>query len=170
MSPTLRSARLLLDEYTPADEESFVTLFGDERVSRWMGDGPEPEAETRALFHRVFEVYGANRFDVWAVRLDGRHVGHAELKRTEQVDGHELIYALVPAVWRRGLGGEVARTVLAYGFGTLGLDAVHATVAPENTGSLALLAALGFRHTQDIPEDDGGVTRVLRVTAAEVAR
>lgn len=102
--PTLRTGRLLLDAYTPEDEESFVALFQDERVSRWMGDGPEPEAATRALFWRVFtKVYAHRLFDVWAVRMDGSLVGHAELKRradrTEVVEGYEIIYALAPHVW-----------------------------------------------------------------------
>lgn len=39
-APTLRTSRLLLDAYTPQDEEDFVALFQDTRVSRWMGDGP----------------------------------------------------------------------------------------------------------------------------------
>ncbi|SCK08871.1 hypothetical protein B046DRAFT_00588 [Streptomyces sp. LamerLS-316] len=47
MTPEVRTARLLLTPYTPGDEESFVALFQDVRVSRWMGDGPSPEADGR---------------------------------------------------------------------------------------------------------------------------
>ncbi|CAM5744355.1 hypothetical protein SAFG77S_02588 [Streptomyces afghaniensis] len=54
MPPTLRTARLLLDAYTPEDEEDFVALFQDTRVSRWMGDGPAAEADDRALLGRIF--------------------------------------------------------------------------------------------------------------------
>lgn len=73
VTPVLRTDRLLLDPYTPEDEEAFVALFQDTRVSRWMGDGPTTEAEDRALFGRVFtKVYAENLFDVWAVRRDGR--------------------------------------------------------------------------------------------------
>ncbi|MGH3692913.1 MAG: GNAT family N-acetyltransferase [Pseudonocardiaceae bacterium] len=58
MTPTLRTARLLLDPYVPEDEESFIALFQDARVSRWMGDGPASVAEDRALFRRIFtKVY-----------------------------------------------------------------------------------------------------------------
>lgn len=157
MTPELRTERLLLEPYTPADEEDFVALFGDDEVSRWMGEGPLGEEGDRALFHRVFAVYAEERFDVWAVREDGRYLGHAELKRTVDVDGHELVYALARQAWGRGLGSELAQALAAYGFDTLGLDAVHATVAPENGASLALLKKLGFEHIRDL--DDG--TRVL---------
>lgn len=162
MPPTLRTERLLLEPYVPEDETAFVALFQDPRVSRWMGDGPSSEAEDRALFGRIFTtVYAQNLFDVWAVRREETLVGHAELKRTDTVDGHELIYALTPAVWGSGLGTELAEALVAYGFDGLGLTEVHATVAAENRASLAVLERIGFGYVRDIAETDGGVTRVL---------
>ncbi|MGW4309559.1 GNAT family N-acetyltransferase [Streptomyces californicus] len=162
MTPTLRTERLLLEPYAAEDEEDFVALFQDTDVSRWMGDGPSTEAEDRALFGRVLtKVYAQDLFAVWAVRRDGELVGHAEIKRTEAVDGHEIIYALAPAAWGIGLGTELARALLDHGFGPLGLSEVHATVAAENTASLTLLERIGFEHTRDIEEDDGSTTRVL---------
>ncbi|MFF3091719.1 GNAT family N-acetyltransferase [Streptomyces nojiriensis] len=162
MTPVLRTERLLLDPYTPEDEDGFVALFQDTRVSRWMGDGPTSEAEDRALFGRVFtKVYAENLFDVWAVRRDGRLVGHAEIKRTDEVDGHEIIYALAPEAWGAGLGTEIAEAIVAYGFGVLGLSEVHATVADANAASLVLLERIGFTRVRDVREDDGSTTRVL---------
>lgn len=162
MTPTLRTERLLLEPYVPEDEEDFVALFQDTRVSRWMGDGPSSETEDRALFGRVFaRVYAQDLFAVWAVRRDGRLVGHAEIKRTDTVHGHEIIYALAPTAWGSGLGSELARAVVAHGFGTLGLDEVHATVAAANEASLTLLDRMGFAYVRDIDEDDGSTTRVL---------
>ncbi|MEW2487216.1 GNAT family N-acetyltransferase [Streptomyces sp. NPDC048411] len=167
MTPTLRTERLLLDPYIPEDEEGFMALFQDVRVSRWMGDGPAPEAEDRALFGRIFtKVYAQNLFDVWAVRRDGLLIGHAEIKPTDVVGGHEIVYALAPAVWGSGLGTELAEAVVAYGFGTLGLTEVHATVAAANSASLTLLGRIGFEHVRDISEDDGSTTRVLTRTLA----
>ena len=72
MTPTLRTKRLLLSPYVPADEEDFVALFQDARVSQWIGDGLATETEDREMFGRVFtNVYAQNRFDIWAVREDG---------------------------------------------------------------------------------------------------
>ncbi|GAA2277308.1 hypothetical protein GCM10010430_73970 [Kitasatospora cystarginea] len=162
MPPTLRSERLHLEPYSPEDEEDFVALFQDRRVSQWMGDGPSTEAEDRALFGRIFtKVYAKDLFDVWAVRRDGRYVGHAEIKPSEEVQGHEIVYALTPDAWGSGLGRELAETIVAHGFGTLGLTEVHATVAAPNSASLALLEKIGFEHVRDIAEDDGSTTCVL---------
>ncbi|MEU7034789.1 GNAT family N-acetyltransferase [Streptomyces sp. NPDC046237] len=162
MTPTLLTERLLLEPYVPDDEDGFVALFQDARVSRWMGDGLSSEADDRALFGRIFsKVYAEELFDVWAVRREGRLVGHAEIKRTDVVGGFEIIYALAPDAWGSGLGGELAEAIVAYGFETLGLTEVHATVAAPNTASLALLDKLGFAHVRDVTEDDGSTTRVL---------
>ncbi|MFC4942338.1 GNAT family N-acetyltransferase [Pseudonocardia sp. GCM10023141] len=167
MTPVLRTKRMLLCPYVPADEEGFVALFQDTRVSRWMGDGPESEESDRALFGRIFsKVYDNDLFDVWAVRRDGRLIGHAEIKPTDTTGGHEIIYALAAAEWGSGLGTELADAIVAYGFGTLKLPEVFATVALENTASSAVLARLGFRHVRDIANDDGSTTRVLSRAAA----
>ncbi|MBO0916768.1 GNAT family N-acetyltransferase [Streptomyces laculatispora] len=162
MTPTLRTERLLLAPYTPEDQESFVALFQDVRVSQWMGDGPTSEEGDRALFGRIFtKVYAQNLFDVWAVRREGLLIGHAEIKPTEVVGGHEIVYALAPAAWGSGLGTELAQAVVAYGFDALALTEVHATVAAPNSVSLTLLDRIGFEHVRDISEDDGSTTRVL---------
>lgn len=158
----------MLEPYVPADEEAFVALFGDDRVSQWMGDGPEPEEETRALFGRIFtKVYAEHKFDVWAVREDGRLVGHAEIKHVEDTGGHELIYALAYEAWGRGLGTELANAIIAYGFDELGLSEVHATVAAPNEASLKVMGKLGFVHVRDKTEDDGSTTRVLTLAKPE---
>ncbi|MGW6913865.1 GNAT family N-acetyltransferase [Kitasatospora sp. NPDC054939] len=162
MTPTLRTERLLLEPYIPEDEEDFVALFQDTRVSQWMGDGPASEAADRALFGRIFtKVYARELFDVWAVRRDGLLVGHAEIKPTDVAQGHEIIYALAPAAWGFGLGTEVAEAIVAHGFDTLGLTKVYATVAAPNKASLSLLDRIGFEHVHDLTEDDGSTTRVL---------
>ncbi|WSQ06739.1 GNAT family N-acetyltransferase [Streptomyces sp. NBC_01231] len=162
MTPTLRTERLLLEPYTPEDEEGFVALFQDTRVSQWMGDGPASEAADRALFGRIFtKVHAQGLFDVWAVRRDGLLVGHAEIKPCDAIGGHEIIYALAPTAWGSGLGTELARAIVTYGFDTLGLTKVYATVAAANEASLTLLGRIGFEHVRDITEDDGSTTRVL---------
>ncbi|MFD7864306.1 GNAT family N-acetyltransferase [Streptomyces sp. NPDC057682] len=163
-SPVLRTGRLLLEPYVPADEEDFVALFRDPRVGRRLGDGRSTEAEDRALFARIFsKVYALDLFGVWIVRHEGRAVGHAEIKPSPEpeVDGHEIVYALTPSVWGKGLGTEIAEALVAHGFTALGLSEVHATVAADNAASLALLDRIGFRHVDDLAEEDGSTTRLL---------
>jgi RimJ/RimL family protein N-acetyltransferase len=168
VTPTLRSERMVLSPYTPEDEDDFVALLRDEEVCKWMGQQRQPEETIRSLFGLLFtEVYAKNMFDVWAVRLDGRYVGHAELKKTGNVDGHELICALVRDVWRMGLGTELSNRVIDYGFDELGLDAVHGCVAAENIRSLAMALKAGFEIVRDVSGEDGKVTRIVTLRAAD---
>ncbi|MEU2131506.1 GNAT family N-acetyltransferase [Streptomyces sp. NPDC018352] len=169
-TPALHTARLRLAPYTPDDEEDFVALFQDTRVSRWMGEGPRSETEDRALFGRIFSrVYAQDLFDVWAVRHEGRFVGHAEIKPSADPGGHEIVYALAATAWGQGFGTEIAQALTGYGFDALGLTEVHATVAADNTASLTLLGGIGFRHVRDTVEEDGSTTRVLTRSAASGA-
>ncbi|QKW07689.1 GNAT family N-acetyltransferase [Streptomyces sp. NA04227] len=162
-SPELRTGRLLLEPYEPADEDDFRALFGRAEVVRWMGDGQYADEEIRAIFGRIFsKVYAGGLFDVWAVRRGGVYVGHAEIKPSEVVEqGYEIVYALAPSAWGQGLGTELASALTAYGFDALGLAEVHATVAAPNSASLALLTRVGYRHVRDVAEEDGQVTRLL---------
>jgi RimJ/RimL family protein N-acetyltransferase len=159
MTPTLRTRRLVLRPYLPTDEDAFAGLFEDDQVTRWMG---MPDADMRTVFRRGFDP-GRVTWDIWAVVEDGTFVGHAEIKPSPNphVDGHELVYALAPGAWGRGLGTEVAAAVTDYGIGGLGLSEVRATVAAENAASLRLLANLGYNHVRNLEEDDGEVTHLL---------
>ncbi|MGW2917845.1 GNAT family N-acetyltransferase [Streptomyces angustmyceticus] len=162
MTPTLRTERLVLSPYRPEDEEVFVALLGDEEVCRWMGQDRVPEEEIRGIFQAILhEIYGKNLFDVWAVWSDGVFVGHAEIKKTGNVDGYEMVAALVKESRGRGVGNELIRGLLRYAADTLQLDEVYGMVGAENAASLALGKKLGFTHVRDVVGDDGTVTKML---------
>lgn len=165
MTPELRTDRLELRPYAPEHEDDFVRLFSDPTVARWMG---MPDADVRAVFRRGFTDEHRVTWDVWSVHEDGAYVGHVELKPSPnpQVDGNELIYALVPAAWGRGLGGEIAGVVTEFGLHRLGLSAIHATINPDNGRSLALLRKLGYKDVRELVDaDDGERSRLLTRTA-----
>ncbi|GAB7029146.1 GNAT family N-acetyltransferase [Streptomyces sp. NPDC021749] len=165
MTPTLRTARLLFRPYRPEDEDAFVELLGDEAICRWMGQERCSEAEIRTIYRSILtDVYGKHLFDVWGVWSDGDYVGHAEIKKTGNVDGHEAVAALVRKHWGQGLGRELVRGLLTYAADTLGLEEVYGMVGAENTASLALCQRLGFRHVRDVLSDTGAVTKMLVVS------
>ncbi|MFF3597170.1 GNAT family protein [Kitasatospora indigofera] len=56
-----------------------------------------------------------------------------------------------------------------YGFDTLGLSEVHATVAAPNLASPALLGRIGFERVRNVIEEDGGTTHVLTRRPARAA-
>ncbi|MFI6088666.1 GNAT family N-acetyltransferase [Streptomyces sp. NPDC051218] len=164
MTPVLRSERLILSPYVAADEEQFVSLLQDEAVGRWFGDGMQSVEQTHALFRRIFGlVYAENQFPVWAVRHEGRYIGHAEIKPSPEkwLDGHEIVYGLFRGSWGVGLGTELARLLTTYGHQTLALTEVHATVDAENTASLTVLKRLGYTQGKAVAEDNGRTTLLM---------
>ncbi|MGW7573422.1 GNAT family N-acetyltransferase [Streptomyces sp. NPDC054765] len=162
MTPILRTDRLVLSPYQPEDEELFLALLSDEEVCRWMGQERSPEEEIRAVFKAILnEIYTKNLFDVWAVWADGEYVGHAEIKKTGNVDGYEMVAALVKGSRGRGVGNELVRGVLRYAADTLKLTEVYGMVGAGNAASLTLGKKLGFAHVRDVVADDGTVTKML---------
>jgi ribosomal-protein-alanine N-acetyltransferase len=162
MTPALRTERLEFTPYRPEDEDHFVALLRTEEVCRWMGQDQVPEADLRAVFRAILsDVYPTHRFDVWGVWCQGTYIGHAEVKKTGNVDGHELIVALAPEYWGQGMGTEVIRGLLRHAADNLGLKEVYGMVGAENTASLALCRRLGFRDVRDVVGEDGSVTRMV---------
>lgn len=135
-----------------------------------MGQDLVPEPEIRALFQAILtDVYPSRRFDVWGLWHAGGYVGHAEVKPTGNVDGHELVTALAPAYWGHGLGGEAVRGLLRHAADNLGLTEAYGMVGAENTASLSMCRRLGFRHVRDVVDDDGKVTKLLVIPTGLVA-
>jgi RimJ/RimL family protein N-acetyltransferase len=171
MTPTLRTDRLLLTPYIPAYEDLFIALLADEEVCRWMGQTAEPEETLRGLYRQIFsEVYAKNLFDVWAVWCGADYIGHAEIKRTGNVDGHEVICALRREFRGRGLGTELLHAVLLYGFEELNLSEVHGMVGSMNNASLAMARKVGFEPVREVVAEDGVTTQVVLTLKAENVR
>ncbi|WP_042368098.1 GNAT family N-acetyltransferase [Streptacidiphilus neutrinimicus] len=168
-TPTLRTERLEFTPYRPEDEDAFVALLRDPLVCRWMGQDEVPEPDLRALFRAILvDVYPKRLFDVWALWHDGEYAGHAEVKKTGNVDGHELVTALRPEYWGRGFGTEVVRGLLRHAAGNLGLKEAYGMVGAENTASLDMCRRLGFRELRDVVGDDGSVTRMVVISTTDL--
>ncbi|MGW7444183.1 GNAT family N-acetyltransferase [Kitasatospora sp. NPDC054795] len=170
MTPPLRTEHLDFIPYRTEDEDAFVSLLRNADVCRWMGQDLVPEPDIRTLFRAILtDVYPRNLFDVWGLWLDGAYAGHAEVKRAGNVDGHELVTALAPEFWGRGLGAEVVRGLIRYAGDELGLKEVYGMVGAENTPSLTMCHRLGFRHLRDVVGDDGSVTKLLAISTTDEA-
>ena len=89
-------------------------------------------------------------YAIWAVETKetGAYIGQCEYYQYE-AEGWEAESEIgdhyLPASWNRGYGTEAARAVLAYGFGTIGLDRVIARVVQENVGSWRIAEKAGMR-------------------------
>lgn len=142
--------------YQRRDAPDLAALLVDARVMRYIGDGKalDPARAARAIDDEVFAKYdGGSSFYIQAVCVGEQYAGHAELFRRPGSSEYELLYLLLPQFWRRGIGGRVVDLLLDEAR-LRGLPFVIATVNPENTASVAILARRGFstdaRLTMDL--------------------
>jgi RimJ/RimL family protein N-acetyltransferase len=138
----IRTGRLLLRRYEPADAESLVRLLNDFEVARWLARVPHPYSMADAV--SFLEMSKTDDRRAFAITHDGVLVGGIGLGR--RVDGAvELGYWIGRPFHRNGYAEEAARGLLRFAFDTLGERRVVVSALPDNGPSLALIAKLGFR-------------------------
>ncbi len=128
-----------------------TSLWGDPEVTALIGGPFTPEMVRARLANEIVQMqqYGLQYWPVFL--LDGNeHIGCAGLRPYRVEDRvYELGVHLRPTFWSRGLAKEAARTVIDYGFDTLGAEALFAGHHPSNETSRQLLLKLGFVRTHE---------------------
>lgn len=157
--PELKTKRLTIKAYNIADESRFIEMTLDEISVRYMGGASGDEAEERALFKKIFDLYKRTDerwFWIWAVYKDNVLCGHLELKQTEHTneDELELVYIIHPDERRKGIMTEI--------FSLLKEEQKNwqkktiATVNPDNSPSIALLQKWGIDKKEILTDRETG--------------
>jgi GrpB-like predicted nucleotidyltransferase (UPF0157 family)/predicted acetyltransferase len=122
-------------------------LRADPDVARWLG-GPHDRERARELLERHMEHEREHGFALWAVveRASGEVIGHCGLQHLEGGPEIEVGWALLPSRWGRGYATEAARTAVAFGFDTVGLDEIVAVTLPDNDRSRRVMEKLGMTY------------------------
>ena len=172
----LHTDRLVLEPLGDEHLEHEVELDADPEVMRYLVDG---RARTRAEVveahaRRLASARTVDGLGFWAGFLRegtdsadggeaGEFVGWWILEPPTRADQGpvagqgELGYRIVRRRWRQGLATEGGRELLRHGFEDLGLERVFAETMAVNTGSRAVMEALGMRfvrgfHLADSPD------------------
>ena len=148
---TLETERLLLRRLAQDDAAALHRCTGDRGVMRYWHPGSDADvAATEGRIAEIDEHWQRHGFGDFAVieRETGALVGFAGLHHIDGMAEVNAGYALVPGCWRRGLGTELCRLLLAHGFADLGLPEIVAVIDPRNDASLTLAerCGLGFRR------------------------
>ena len=153
----LASERTLLQPFARADIDELLTLFRAPKVRRYLLDDAEVSAEwvhdEIVASDARFAKLGAG---LWAIRLPDEpgiigFVGFREFFEPPQL---QLLYAMLPEHWGRGLTTEVADAVCGYAFDKLGFAEIVAATDIPNEASARVLLRLGMsldRKTLDGP-------------------
>lgn len=171
-APRLETARLLLRPFQDGDEDALYAQWNDPEVRRYLFDERPLERETvREQVERSQSSFARDGFGLFLLALRERPeepVGFAGLRRFGDEGEVELLYALLPTHWGRGLATEAARAVLRFGFERVGLAEVLAGADPDNTASFRVMERLGMELAREV-DLRGRPVRYYRIAKPEPA-
>ena len=166
----LETPRLVLRDKTPDDFDFIASLYADEDVMRWIGDGKTlSRDEVEARFFRVLAIErepGHERWDAFKIlarKADGVPVGQAGMLRCA-IDGApeiEIGWWLAPFAWGLGYATEAACALRDFAFTELRLDHLSIVLQPQNVRSVAVARRVGGVYAGEAVYRDRSVSRYL---------
>lgn len=160
----IRTKRLLLREFIPSDWEAVFAFRNNPRYRTFYPGENESESqaqlfidlivgEQKALTRRTYQL-------AITLKDNSRMIGNAGI-RLRALGGHETAvlqadigYEIDPHYWGRGYATEAARSMLDFGFETLGVHRIWAQCLAENQASVRVLEKLGMQQEGRLREDE----------------
>ncbi|MEV6493328.1 GNAT family N-acetyltransferase [Actinoplanes sp. NPDC051633] len=161
MTTFLETDRMILREFTAADEDLVVELDSDPEVMFFINGGrPTTRAEVRddVLPYMVASYDRPAGFGYWAAeaRAGGRFLGWFQFRpgrHRPPSDGVEIGYRLRRAEWGRGYATEGVRALIDKGFAELGLERVYAEAMAAHPASRRVMEKAGLRYVRTFHQD-----------------
>ena len=128
------------------DLPNFVRWLNDETVLEYFGQiVPLSLEQEEKWYEDTLQDSSACAF---SVDFEGKHVGGAGFNQIQprHRNAEVGLFIGVPGLWDRGLGRDVMRTLLRYGFQQLNLHRIYLRVYSENRRAVHLYEKLGFQH------------------------
>lgn len=144
------------DWHPDHDALSACEMYCDPEVMRFLSSGkPDPDlGAVKRRLQNAINRYGSrgDGSGCWAIieQLTQQLVGSVLLIPLPGMDNqptadYEIGWHLRRASWGQGYATEAARSVIDYGFHTLGLPELYAVVKPCNERSLRVTQRLGMK-------------------------
>ena len=158
----LRTDRLWLRRWRPADLAPFAALNSDTRVMEYFSAVLSAE-ESNRMGSRIEAHFEERGFGLWAIEIPnvtsfagfiGLTVARFEARFTPCV---EIGWRLARHAWGHGYATEAARAALAFGFRDAGLDEIVSFTTVANVRSRRVMERLGMTRS---PADDFEMPRL----------
>jgi len=148
-APVLNTPRVTLRPLAAADAPAFHRLINDWDICRKLPDAPFPYPAALAgeWIAAAAADRAANKAHHFALVHEGALIGCAGLRLSRDRKSAELGYWLGRKFWGRKFAAEVTARLLSWGFATLPVAKITATVAADNEASIAVLKRCGFAQT-----------------------
>lgn len=147
MIGVLSTPRLIGRQFTLADVDALHAICGDRRVMRYVGDGLVlTRRRCAGWIDESLVDYTTRGHGAWALEVGGETTlaGYCGIVSARRRADPEIIYALRPGLWGRGLASELVPALLDHGFNSCRLPRLIATVRPENRASRRVVEKAGM--------------------------
>lgn len=146
----LRTERLVLRPYEPADADAFAVGWASEEWTSLLLSRPMNRAEVGEMVRRRAEPGDGLFISLAVATHDGTVVGDSmlHLQGTGLSEG-EIGWTILPGHGGHGYATEAARAMLRLGFEHFGLRRIVANLDARNDRSAALCERLGMRREVD---------------------
>ena len=162
--------RLRVRTWEEHDLDAFARLTRDQRVMRFVGDGKVFTLARTARWIRRTRQNNQRGFGAFAATMDDAVVGWCSFGPGEDGPFPEVVefgYALAPAHWGQGLGGELAAALVQFLKHRWPGVVLTASVDPENVASIRILERLELQAVREGVDGDGLPTRWYRLEWSE---
>jgi len=138
--------RIILRAIERADLPDYVQWLNDPAVLEYFGNQVPLSLVQEEKWYD--DMLKDPRFQAFAVEFEGRHVGGAGLG---DIDGRNAraevgLFIGPPEMWDRGLGFDVLKTLLRFGFEQMNLNRIYLRVFAGHQRAIHLYEKAGFRH------------------------
>ena len=137
----LRTERLLLRPFRPADGEAIARYADEEEYRRYLS--PTHPAPEEFVAHNVAADWSVER--PWVITLDDVIVGSVFLGINSEDDAAELACLVAPAFWGRQIAFEASNAAIEHAFVELDLSKVVGRADSRHEASIRLMTKLGMR-------------------------
>jgi ribosomal-protein-alanine N-acetyltransferase len=128
-------------------------MYTNEEVMYTLG-GTRVFRETKEIHTHMMEHWEKYDFGIYIFRdkATGEFAGRGGLKKItlEGKEEVELIYALMPPFWGKGLASEIAKKSIEIGFEELNLTDIVSLTWTENKTSQRTMEKVGFKLEKNI--------------------
>ncbi|HBI17648.1 MAG: Acetyltransferase, gnat family [Candidatus Moranbacteria bacterium GW2011_GWF2_34_56] len=138
-------------------EENYPLLlewFGDLEIMKYIGWAKKGLAlkNIRELKDFIAELENGIIFGIYT--NDDEFIGYTSLSDFKGKEECEFgIFILDKNYWGRGIGEDVTRLMLDYGFGELKMEKIILSTSEFHTKAIALYEKAGFKEIKLIPDD-----------------
>ncbi|MGH3772225.1 MAG: GNAT family N-acetyltransferase [Pseudonocardiaceae bacterium] len=145
----LTGDKVRLREFRLDDLDDADAVLGDDRVTWWLSfDSRTREKQAEVLTSVIERAKDTPRTEYYlavTTHTDDQLIGFVRLGLSG-VQAAKLGGAGAMPHWGHGYALDAARTIIDFGFTTLGLHRISGAIGPDNAASIALVTRLGFTH------------------------